>query len=145
MAAWTFSVHGRAVPQGQLKIVARGGGHPFLAEGNKEVRPWRALVADAARQAGVLLQSPVRLEVSVYMARPKSHYGSGRNVDALKPSSPRSPTVKPDVDKLARAIMDALTGVAYVDDSHVTRLLVLKRYCRAPERVDVVVEGGASA
>jgi len=32
------------------------------------------------------------------------------------------PTIKPDLDKLARAVLDALTGIIYYDDSQVIRL-----------------------
>jgi Holliday junction resolvase RusA-like endonuclease len=38
------------------------------------------------------------------------------------------PTVKPDADKVVRALLDALTGVAYVDDAQVVRLVVDKVY-----------------
>jgi Holliday junction resolvase RusA-like endonuclease len=40
-----------------------------------------------------------------------------------------APSTKPDVDKLARAALDALTGIIYVDDGQVTDLIKLKRYC----------------
>ena len=39
-----------------------------------------------------------------------------------------APCVRPDVDKLARALLDALTGVAYEDDGQVVTLTVRKRY-----------------
>jgi len=38
------------------------------------------------------------------------------------------PVVKPDVDKLARALLDALTGVAYGDDAQVVEMHVCKTY-----------------
>ena len=39
-----------------------------------------------------------------------------------------TPCVRPDVDKLARALLDALTGVAYEDDGQVVALTVRKIY-----------------
>ncbi len=38
------------------------------------------------------------------------------------------PAVKPDIDKLTRAVLDALTGIAYADDALVCSLEVLKSY-----------------
>lgn len=40
---------------------------------------------------------------------------------------------KPDIDNYAKAVMDALNGVAYKDDSQITRLLVEKKpRCKKP-------------
>ena len=38
------------------------------------------------------------------------------------------PTVRPDLDKLERAVLDALTGLLYVDDAQVTYVTKKKRY-----------------
>jgi Holliday junction resolvase RusA-like endonuclease len=40
----------------------------------------------------------------------------------------RYPTTKPDLDKLARAVLDALTGVYYLDDAQVVSLDLQKAY-----------------
>lgn len=48
-----------------------------------------------------------------------------------RPSSAKArlfPTVRPDADKVGRALLDALTGVAYADDSQVVELTISKRY-----------------
>lgn len=43
-------------------------------------------------------------------------------------------TVKPDVDNVAKLVMDALNGVAYMDDKQVTELQVRRlQYCK-PEQ-----------
>jgi Holliday junction resolvase RusA-like endonuclease len=45
----------------------------------------------------------------------------------------RYPTVKPDVDKLARAVLDALTAAGvYKDDAAVLDALIRKRYSARP-------------
>ena len=48
------------------------------------------------------------------------------------------PTVRPDLDKLVRAVLDALTGVIFVDDAQVLGLYASKRYSDTPG-VDIVV------
>lgn len=47
-------------------------------------------------------------------------------------------TKKPDCDNVAKAILDALNGVAFYDDSQVCVLAVSKRYGIEP-RVEVVI------
>ena len=38
------------------------------------------------------------------------------------------PCVKPDLDNLCKAVMDALNGVAYCDDKQVVRIIATKTY-----------------
>lgn len=38
----------------------------------------------------------------------------------------------PDLDNLAKAVLDALNGVAYKDDSKITRLILSKHYSTVP-------------
>lgn len=38
------------------------------------------------------------------------------------------PTTKPDIDNLAKCVLDALNGIAYRDDNQVVRLEVSKFY-----------------
>lgn len=38
------------------------------------------------------------------------------------------PTGKPDLDNIAKAVLDALNGLAYTDDSRVLDLRITKRY-----------------
>jgi Holliday junction resolvase RusA-like endonuclease len=45
-----------------------------------------------------------------------------------KKTNRRYPTTKPDIDKLSRAVLDALTSVWYKDDSQVIQLEAQKIY-----------------
>jgi Holliday junction resolvase RusA-like endonuclease len=45
------------------------------------------------------------------------------------------PTVKPDVDNVVKLVMDALNGVAWVDDKQVVSLSVLKEYGTPKTRI----------
>ena len=49
------------------------------------------------------------------------------------------PIVKPDLDKLVRSVLDALSGVVFADDAQVTGLLTVKRYEQAGVPVGVQV------
>jgi crossover junction endodeoxyribonuclease RusA len=105
-----------------------------MVEASKRLRPWRATVA-AAVKAAVGAQvpfpdGPVTVTLKFVMPRP---------VSTPKRSTP--PAVKrPDVDKLARAVLDGITGTAIADDSQVTLLVAHKRLAEIAETPGVVIE-----
>lgn len=49
------------------------------------------------------------------------------------------PQVKPDLDNVEKIIYDALNGVAYTDDSHITQMTISKHYSDVP-RVEILIE-----
>jgi len=65
-----------------------------------------------------------------WFPRPASHYGIKAGISYLKPTAPIEPISSRvgDLDKLCRAILDALTGVAYLDDRQVVELDARKAY-----------------
>lgn len=74
----------------------------------------------------------IDVEIDFFFLRPKSHYGTGKNRLKLKDRSPGHNIQKPDVDKLVRAVLDAMTSVAYKDDSQVVSVSTTKQYlCRS--------------
>ena len=69
---------------------------------------------------------PVRLSLTFYMPRPKSHY---RTNGMLKPSAPAFNLTRPDLDNTAKATMDALTTAqVWNDDAQVCTLIVRRRW-----------------
>ena len=87
---------------------------------SKHGKSFAGAVQWAARQAGVPMIPKgrgVTVSVVYSFARPK---GRARWRS--------DPCVRPDVDKLCRALMDALTGIAYHDDGQVVALSVRKIY-----------------
>ena len=126
MTARRFSVLGLPAPQGSKKHV--GGGR--MVESSKRVKPWRRDVAAAYvdHDFGDMLDGPVSVTVNFYLPRPKSHYGTGRNAGALKPSAPAEHLTMPDLDKLQRAVGDALTRLAWRDDSQIVAWHAYKHY-----------------
>jgi Holliday junction resolvase RusA-like endonuclease len=72
------------------------------------------------------------------LARPRSHYGTGRNADRLRATAPAWPCSRPDATKLLRAVEDALTGVVWRDDGQVVVQTARKVY-GWPERAEVCV------
>lgn len=122
-----FVVVGDPVAQGSIARTPHGAKH----SNEKLLLPWRAAVAACAHDAmsdAPPTPVPVVLEAAFGVKRPKGHYGTGRNAGSLRASAPPFPAVNPDLDKLARAVLDALTGIAYRDDAQVVELLASKRY-----------------
>lgn len=100
--------------------------------GERGVR-WREAVQRAARRTGVRIvgSEPIALAVSYFLPRPAKHFRTGRYRDQLRTDAPAVPLSVPDLNKLTRALEDALTGVLYDDD----RLIVaerLEKFCADP-------------
>lgn len=131
----TFVVPGIAAPQGSMKPVTnKATGKTVVIGDNPKTKPWRLEVAWMARAAGCRpFAGAISVDVEVRIPRPRGHFTkSGR----LKPTAPAYPETRPDGDKLLRAILDALTGVAYLDDGQVSDQTIRKRFCvgdSAPE------------
>ena len=75
----------------------------------------------------------LRAEITAYYSIPKS---ASKKKRAAMIEGKIRPTKKPDADNIAKAICDALNGVAYRDDSSIVELLVKKYYSEEP-RVEV--------
>lgn len=91
-------------------------------------KDWKQAISHAARQAydGELLRGPLRLSVVFRFARPKCHYGTGRNASRLKGSAPAHHTKSPDATKLLRCCEDALNRVIWADDAQIVGQEVTK-------------------
>ena len=81
--------------------------------------------------------TPISMTVIVYFATPKS--ASKRAVQDML-SGASMPTKKPDVDNIAKVIMDGLNGLAYKDDSQIVDLEVVKRYASVAKVVVFIRE-----
>lgn len=131
-----FFVPGSPAPQGSKKAMPirnRATGQIIKinqVESSAAVGPWRERVAIAAHQAmsgRVLFEGALVVSLNFVLPRPKS---------APKRSTPKA-TKRPDLDKLERAVLDALTGVCFSDDSHVVSLIGSKRIAEIGETAGV--------
>lgn len=135
--AVTFFCAGVPQPKGSGKALRnKWTGKPTFVPDNPAAKPWQMVVALEARAGGVReLVGAVEVRLQFFLPRPAGHFKSRAAADArLKASAPSAPTTrKADVDKLVRAVLDALTGLAYGDDSQVTAVSALKRWA-TPEQ-----------
>jgi len=120
----SFTVKGDPQPQPRPRMNTRTG-HTYNPP---TANAWKALVAAAAN--GVKprepLTGPVDVEITLAIARPKSHRAkSGK----LKSSAPMYHIQTPDLDNFAKAICDVLTRCeVWKDDSQIVRLCITKKW-----------------
>ncbi len=114
-----FHVHGLPAPQGSKRHVGRG----VMIESSKRVAPWREAVKWAAietmraQRITRPLDGPLSVRMVFALPRPAS-----------APRSRRHPDRKPDLDKLLRSTMDALTDAGLIaDDARVVEFTRLAK------------------
>ena len=111
-----FFTPGKPAPQGSKRHVGRG----IMVESSRDVGAWRERVAIAAHNTmrgvgGVVVTGPVAVTLGFILPRPK-------NTPKVTPAAVK----RPDLDKLVRAVLDAVTGVVIADDSQVVALHATK-------------------
>lgn len=126
----TFFVRGVPVPQGSKRAFVVNGRPVLTEQGGDRHKTWRADLREAAQThwTGRPSDEPIHVSLLFTFARPKSHFGSGKNKDVIKDLAPRRHTQKPDIDKLTRSVLDALTGIVWLDDQQVCSLSVDKHW-----------------
>jgi Holliday junction resolvase RusA-like endonuclease len=110
-----------------------------MAKGLKE---WRASIAQRVGEqyGGPILNGPVRVDLTFYVKRPDSHYGTGKNADRLKDSAPLFVEKSPDLDKLTRGVMDGLKNALYADDKFFWAGRIQKVWVPRDGREGVLIE-----
>ena len=115
----SFQVRGLPVPQGSTRTwVIKG--KPVTTSAARGLGAWRRVVADVAQRFAPQEPwgGPVEIELHFGLPKPKS-----------APKRKRVwPDKRPDLDKLTRAVLDALTYVVFADDSQVVKIDASKDY-----------------
>jgi Holliday junction resolvase RusA-like endonuclease len=128
----TFTILGKPSPSGSKKAFQHSKtGKIVVVDTAKGKAKWqnvskRAALAAAKSAGWECTNAAVNLHVHFVFARPKSHYGTGKNSAILKPAAPFWHIQKPDRTKLLRCTEDAFKGVLWKDDSQVIGGLVSK-------------------
>jgi Holliday junction resolvase RusA-like endonuclease len=130
-----FTVLGHPEPQGSVRaFMPKGWNRPVLTSDNKDLKAWRGVVAIAAQKAckadgrrfPVDAAAAVQIDLHFCFKAPKRGGGTYK-------------TTRPDIDKLIRGVLDALTGIVYADDAQVVRVIASKEF-NFMEGVEVFIE-----
>lgn len=122
----TLTMHGKpqALPRSRFH---RGGFHNtkkkemkmFQEEARKQLPPNAKLFFSAT--------TTVSMNIKCYLKRPNSDFKGGvRSPMNLKTTAPQVVPIVPDIDNLAKFVLDGLTGIVYKDDCQVVSLTILK-------------------
>jgi Holliday junction resolvase RusA-like endonuclease len=140
-----FEVLGEPAPKGSARaFVNKKTGRAFVAPGGRgttevKIANWNSAVREAAARTIGAVEAPPFVETALavtvvfHMKRPKGHWGTGKRAGTILASAPARPMGKPDIDKLARTTLDAMTGCIFDDDSRIASLTLDKRWA-APGR-----------
>lgn len=114
-----FHVRGLPIAQGSTRSWVKNG-RPVITSTSKGLGAWRRLVADVAQAHAPPepWEGPVAITLDFGLPKPKS-----------APKRRRVwPAKRPDLDKLTRSVLDALTYVIFSDDCQVVEFHVRKEY-----------------
>lgn len=133
-----INIAGSPAPQGSKTAIRRP---PYLIEGTSASgralhAHWREAVAAEARRwveaGGTPTGEPVAVELTFRLPR----------LASMPVRSYKFQTTRPDVDKLTRAVLDALTGLLWRNDAQVCQLAAMKRYADPDEATGCAIVVG---
>jgi Holliday junction resolvase RusA-like endonuclease len=137
----TFVAYGRPTPQAGMRAVATARGPRQITTGGVGLAAWRNTIVAAAMKAanGGRIPGAVTIEARFRLPMPASR-PKGRRL------YPWPSTVRPDLDKLIRGCLDALTASGVIDDdAKVWQLTATKHEVwEGWTGVDVTITGGAA-
>ena len=119
-----FKVIGQPVPQSGMRAFNTPAGTRLTTTGGAGLKEWRTQLAEAAHERRTLLgvlTGPLGLDVTFRFRMPQSRLKRQRELLVIPHA------VRPDLDKLVRAVFDGLkTGGLIVDDAQIASLTTFK-------------------
>jgi len=120
----TLRIPGQPVGKGRPRVTRNGTYTP------KKTKDYQKLVAAIAeRDAKEYMIGAIKATIYCYYQIPKSMPKYKRK---LVEEGKLHPMVKPDLDNVAKALLDALNGICYKDDSQIVELEISKHYSDDP-------------
>ncbi len=78
---------------------------------------WEKVVDEYLGKSTELIATPLRVDMTFYMPRPKKHYRTGKYSHILRDDAPKMwHTNKPDRDNLEKAVLDCMTKSGLIKD-----------------------------
>ena len=115
---YNIFVKGIPAPKGSVSsfvVKGKNGKYRSVVTHSTKSKKWEAEIRKQLPDDISILEEAISMELVFYLPRPKS---AKRDL----------PYVIPDLDKLIRCVLDALTGYYYKDDSRITTLTAKKVY-----------------
>lgn len=132
-------------PRGKGRPKFTRSGHTYTDDKTRNYERFAAACFKKKNREGRAAQgSPVSMFVTAFYKVPKSWTKAKKQAAMDGDITPG----KPDVDNIAKIVMDSLNKLAYLDDKQVNRLSIRKQFCNEQypeEGVSVVVLTGEDA
>ena len=130
-----FEVPGKIIGKGRPRVNTTTG----IAYTPTKTKDWETL-----SKQYFLLKYPrikpfsnrVSVQIVAHFAIPKQ-FGKKEKEQIL--NGTLSPTKKPDIDNIAKIVLDSLNGLAFNDDTQVTKIIVEKVYSDE-EKISIIIE-----
>lgn len=141
METWKLEVEGVPNAQGRPRI-GKGGG--FYNPNSRAQKAFKTVVKGNVDGAPVFGEGqPVAVDIKFYMRRPNTHFKGKDRSKALKTVLPFAHVAHPDIDNLAKFVLDGMNGLVYKDDKQVAKLVVCKLFdsegeCNGRTTVEVI-------
>ena len=122
----TYRIPGTAIPQGSKSVTKTG----LMFDSNKNLKAWRKHSTNTLKlqhELNAPLEGALACSITIYFNRPKT-------------VKRQHPSVKPDIDKLGRAILDSLTQAGVIkDDALICDLHLNKQYTAYEPHVNIKI------
>lgn len=117
----TIEIEEKAIPKGRPRFVRRG--NFVQAYTPKKTHDYEKRIAQIYKERiNEKYEGPIRILIKVEI-KPAKSLSKKKTQELIEKQWHEQ---KPDVDNLAKAILDALNGIAYLDDSQIQELDVVK-------------------
>lgn len=132
-----LTIEGEPVGKGRPRVTTRGSfAHAYTP---KKTKNYERQVMNAFLDKynySDQLSGPIEASIMSYFPIPKS---TNKKNKALMISNKIFHTKKPDIDNIAKSVLDSLNGLAYADDSQIVKLSGEKLYSDQP-RVELYLK-----
>jgi Holliday junction resolvase RusA-like endonuclease len=131
-----FTVYGEPVAKGRPRFAKRGNYvQTYTPVKTKSYEDEVRLLATKAKGSGSTLEGSVSVFIYISFSVPQSY--TKRKREACL-SGETKHTKKPDLDNVAKAIIDGMNGIIFKDDSQIINLHVTKVYAEVG-KVEVLI------
>ena len=120
MRKYNFTILEEPQGKGRPRFTRRG--HAYTPDKTRDYERFVAMQYHGAKFEGAL-----RVTIVAHFKKPMRKVGG-------------YPTKRPDADNIAKAILDALNGIAWKDDNQVVQLVVIKLWTTEHPKTDVSIE-----
>ena len=118
----TYIVDHEPVGQPRHRISTRGAFARMYLPAENPVHAFKAAIRLAVGKP-VKIKGPIVVEIEAWFPRPQSKVWKRKAMPSYWH------TVKPDADNVLKAVLDALNGIAWVDDAQIACVSVKKHVC----------------